>query len=491
MKRIFISIGILILIIGFFFPFISASGIIAQTSASVSIDMQPLGNNTFLLAIINSSVSNLSDVKLSFLTVYTNGTIRGGPFLTNSSPLRNNSAVAIDMINVTNFFLAYINSISQDEMRSIKDVNNSATIIGATTTDSAIGNRDHDVCIATLSNRSLYGYIDQVEGDFDMIGYWHNRTATAAVAEVNINSAIASTTNNTNIVDCHSINSTAAVFVHVNYTGTDNIRYSIRNFAGTALTTEGGTSNALDLDIGTTGAVAVTTLDLDKFAVAWYDGTDQDISMRILWKNATNVSSNIDINTTAGTGNRIDIATVGNVSGAADNIVVVWYGQASGDIMGATFDRWGNRLVNDFVIETAPNTTAPFSEISVMGKNPTSGFSLCNGTWAVAYTNSTGATKFKTYFINGTEWDGNGCPTIEGGAPNTCTYTSGNWEVNCADNCIITSNVALNGNNISITGIGVFTTEANITDYTTLTIKGTDISNKCVVKCFKGGCFRY
>ena len=73
---------------------------------------------------------------------------------------------------------------------------------------------------------------------------------------------------------------------------------------------------------------------------------------------------------------------------------------------------------------------------------------------------------------------------------NTCTYSSGNWAVNCADNCNITSNVALGGNNISITGTGTFTTEANITGYTNLTIKGTDASNKCIVRCFKGGCFR-
>jgi hypothetical protein len=72
----------------------------------------------------------------------------------------------------------------------------------------------------------------------------------------------------------------------------------------------------------------------------------------------------------------------------------------------------------------------------------------------------------------------------------TCTYTSGNWNVNCADNCNISSNVALGGNNMTITGTGTFTTEANITQYTNLTIKGTDTSNKCIVRCFKGGCFR-
>ncbi len=34
----------------------------------------------------------------------------------------------------------------------------------------------------------------------------------------------------------------------------------------------------------------------------------------------------------------------------------------------------------------------------------------------------------------------------------TCTYSSGNWNVNCADNCSIESNVNLRGNNISLIG---------------------------------------
>lgn len=39
----------------------------------------------------------------------------------------------------------------------------------------------------------------------------------------------------------------------------------------------------------------------------------------------------------------------------------------------------------------------------------------------------------------------------------TCTYSSGNWIVSCSDNCIITSNVNLGGNNIILSGTGTFT----------------------------------
>jgi len=73
----------------------------------------------------------------------------------------------------------------------------------------------------------------------------------------------------------------------------------------------------------------------------------------------------------------------------------------------------------------------------------------------------------------------------------TCTYSgSGNWEVDCFDNCAITSNIDLMGNNISIIGTGLFTTIVNITNYTKLLIRGTDASNICRVTCSSGGCFR-
>jgi len=46
----------------------------------------------------------------------------------------------------------------------------------------------------------------------------------------------------------------------------------------------------------------------------------------------------------------------------------------------------------------------------------------------------------------------------------TCTYTSGNWNVDCSDNCSITSNVNLGGNNLSLYGTGHFSLQANISN---------------------------
>ena len=54
----------------------------------------------------------------------------------------------------------------------------------------------------------------------------------------------------------------------------------------------------------------------------------------------------------------------------------------------------------------------------------------------------------------------------------TCTYSSGTWNVNCADNCVISSPVNLNGNMLFITGNGLFTLDADISRYSEVFING-------------------
>lgn len=73
----------------------------------------------------------------------------------------------------------------------------------------------------------------------------------------------------------------------------------------------------------------------------------------------------------------------------------------------------------------------------------------------------------------------------------SCAYGgSGAWNVLCSDNCSITSNVNLKGNAIKITGTGSFKTTANIYNWSSVYIRGTDSTNRCNVYCLAGGCFK-
>jgi len=72
-------------------------------------------------------------------------------------------------------------------------------------------------------------------------------------------------------------------------------------------------------------------------------------------------------------------------------------------------------------------------------------------------------------------------------AADTCTYSSGDWDVDCSDNCAITGAVAGAGNDFTLSGTGTFSTTADI-KFDNYKIDGTDSSNRCIVTC-SGGCF--
>ena len=69
-------------------------------------------------------------------------------------------------------------------------------------------------------------------------------------------------------------------------------------------------------------------------------------------------------------------------------------------------------------------------------------------------------------------------------AGDTCTYSSGDWNINCADNCVISSAVDVGGNNFIATGSGTVIIKSRINNL------GTDnrISGECEVRC-EGNCF--
>lgn len=99
-------------------------------------------------------------------------------------------------------------------------------------------------------------------------------------------------------------------------------------------------------------------------------------------------------------------------------------------------------------------------------------FSLCSGYTAPSLES-----------INFTLGESDSCIT------DTCTYTSGDWDILFDDNCVITSNVDVGGNDISITGTGTFLTTANITGYNLLHISGDGDPENAVATCRDGGCF--
>jgi len=67
----------------------------------------------------------------------------------------------------------------------------------------------------------------------------------------------------------------------------------------------------------------------------------------------------------------------------------------------------------------------------------------------------------------------------------SCTYSSGNWIINCEDNCTITTNVNGDGSNFSANGIGFFSIQANISGF-----KLYHFGEGCDARCSGGNCIK-
>lgn len=64
----------------------------------------------------------------------------------------------------------------------------------------------------------------------------------------------------------------------------------------------------------------------------------------------------------------------------------------------------------------------------------------------------------------------------------TCTYDTGDWDMDCSDDCVIDSETDMGGNTLSITGTGFVSFQERVTNYNRLYIKGTDSNNRCKVR---------
>ena len=75
--------------------------------------------------------------------------------------------------------------------------------------------------------------------------------------------------------------------------------------------------------------------------------------------------------------------------------------------------------------------------------------------------------------------------TLGGGAApsSSCVYAgSGNWNVNCSENCLISNDYDLLGSNFTASGSGQVNMTGNATNYTDFIVSG-----GCTLLCMNGG----
>ncbi len=372
---------------------------------TVDISVAALDNRTFVLAMASAS-------NITFRVYDTNGTNLTGLIGVPAVATGAGSRVSVGAINSSTFAVVWFNAVStvQDTTYSVFD-RTGTKITGPTDLDATVGTVGDPGRPIVMSNSTgsflQFCYSDQAESDADVrivpINGWGAGTESPATG---VDGTITQGTVSQNLIQCTALNST--LFVYAFFDDADNdatfVRASTSGSANTILST-----TDIDLDVGETGQVAVTSINNTYFAFAWYDSLINHINMTIRDINNNAIGSTIivDVNASDGGTNdpRLAMATVREAtpSESYNWFIIAWNDRNAGNINASVFNASGT-LKHNYLLATDENTTSLLFDI--YGRDDFSNFGTCDGTFLFAYTNDTGGTLAKTFYINGTEWDG-------------------------------------------------------------------------------------
>ena len=367
---------------------------------SLDVSLAPINKTAFVFAWVDK---NRNAISFKIYDVLGNVIVNTTDVDTNTLP--DDSRVDVAMINSSAFVVGWIDGGEDDITFAIYDLNGNL-IYGPTDLDSSVSTNSNsslpgnatDVSVSALGDRFVVCYVDDEESDAD--AYTRLNSGAASAGEYNIDSSLSPDLPYQNLHSCVGLNSTRFVSFHFDDGTANDASFAI--YSPTNTTAVVGQTD-IDTAVGTNAQVAVTNLNNTKFAMAFYDSADQDITIAIRTINNAVVLAPLDIDLNVGSDSRVAIATINNKT-AEDSFVVVWWSQANNSIFGAVYNGSGSQITAPFTIESSPS--ASYHLLDVAGKDPITGNSLCDGKFIVSYVTSSGSTVFKRYNIDGTEWNG-------------------------------------------------------------------------------------
>ncbi len=164
--------------------------------------------------------------------------------------------------------------------------------------------------------------------------------------------------------------------VAIYYTNGTGIKRDVDTTAGACVQTSAGQS------------VSVTALKNNEFVIGWYDSVDSDITFKVFYTNLTNITGDIDVDTTAGTSAAVSVSAFNSTAFA-----IGWYDQIDEDSTFQVYSSSGTSLYGPFDADTTVDVDSNSVDISAM--NSTS--------LVFAWFDSIGNDIiFQTFTINGT-----------------------------------------------------------------------------------------
>lgn len=413
----------------------------------IGISGVALKNDTFALAWCDQTSTNRG-----LLTYLTNGTQVSGTLLVGSlmggGRCEYDNHPAITALNETTVALAVYNSSNFDLTTAIF-YPYSSLITNLSAVSVVDGNAGNSSSIGFAVNTCAF------DSDLYLVAWYNNSGMNLKVYNRTTNTTgiipIASVGSNANSISCSAFNSSSVIVAWKDVINGDMIG-KVYNRSGNNLTN----FISIDLSNGVNFEVIdVAVLNETAFGVAYTDGFGfggSPLKYSLWSSNGTQLVSDVTIHTDVlglGGNKSVSMTRINSTAfgiGFYENVV---------DGLDADTDNYfsivsddGTELTDSFNV----NGNVLFSEEIISGQfNPL--MEICKDRLIYAYSKSTSNASWSSFYLNGTEWNG---------ICTTCAYTTGNWNIDCVDSCVISSDVDLNGNNISMTGIGTLTINSGI-----------------------------
>lgn len=370
-----------------------------SSNESVDIDLLAINNDTVIISWISAETG----FPLKFKIMNTNGSVVVNDITVDATGDAT-SRIALALINSTTFIIGHFDGPAQANYFYIYNISGSL-IVSQTSVDPLVGiQSDVDVCQLEDRFPYLYANADPTDQDADFRIFYNN--GSVAIGETAVDTGMTPEQSNQNLVSCAVINSTRWVYAWYDSGVADDITIAVLSETGTTIV--GATD--IDAAVGNNAQVAATGLRNNNFAVAFYDSADQDITITVRQLSGatlTTILAATDIDTAAGTLSRVAVQEINMVN--QSYFVVAWQDTSDTTIKAGIYNQTGAQVVAPFNITTTPSTTNRLLDLA--GYSSRLNLGLCNGTWAIAYSNASGNTVWETYYSNGSRWDGI-CPDV-------------------------------------------------------------------------------
>jgi len=399
--------------------------------------------------------SELTNDNIEFKVFQTNGTVVSNATVSLGSD--DYSHTFVRRINSTSFLISYKDSADYASWQ-VYNIHGKQEVFG-TAPDTGLGNIGDVVGCPLSDKKAIIAYADDDETEIS-VALVNLSTGAIITAETEVDADSDLVELNRRYVYCSTLNETTMnlMYIEGDMTDANNVLITVDSTNVISV----GTHREMDSSVGNGPQIATNYLFDENLVNVLYDDAQTQIAYII--RNTTEYlrkSYTIIDGTT--TGANVDVAPINDSRG----LFAIFYtddtdNKANLGIYNST------GAVNLPLFEVDSNIgifASRWKAASVISYQKFNELSLCKSndtyTMVAMWMGTDNYGLYQQYHTDGNVWNGS-CQGASVPPVSTCTYTSGDWDVTCSDNCDITTDVIMNANTLFLEGTGTFYVNANI-----------------------------